>query len=145
MRSTVIGVFVLASLFGLAGVASADVNNNPSNSCTIAVACIPVNVPVLPIDVGGILSPRTVLPAIVPIVPVVPVVPVVVPQSRHCPYRGQIRTSKPAYLRMVAAVLATDLREVNVEGTMAVRPSGPVTRQWPLDVRITVPPAAHTA
>jgi hypothetical protein len=79
MRSTIVGAFVLASIFGLAGVASADVNNNPSTTCTATAVCLPVNVPLLPIDVGGILRTGLVLPVVAPAVPVAPIVPVVPP------------------------------------------------------------------
>ena len=50
MRSTVIGAFVLAGIFGLAGQASADVTNSPSTTCAVTTVCAPVNVPVLSVD-----------------------------------------------------------------------------------------------
>lgn len=79
MRSAIVGACVLASVFGLAGVASADVTNNPSTTCTATAVCLPVNVPLLPIDVGGVLRTGPVLPVVVSVVPAVPVVPVVPP------------------------------------------------------------------
>jgi hypothetical protein len=50
MRSTVIGAFVLAGIFGLAGQASADVTNSPNTGCVAVAVCAPVNVPVLTIN-----------------------------------------------------------------------------------------------
>jgi hypothetical protein len=50
MRSTIIGAFVLAGIFGLTSQASADVTNSPNTGCIAVTVCAPVNVPVLSVD-----------------------------------------------------------------------------------------------
>lgn len=50
MRSFIVGACVVAGIFGLSGVASADITNDPTASCTTTVVCAPVGVPILSVD-----------------------------------------------------------------------------------------------